>query len=71
MHDISFASKETQGKRKWAVGRAGGGIKNRETKGTSTEMKIRKRSSSLGDRKTILYKKLQLKKKSQSLKEYV
>lgn len=45
------------------MGRAGGGIKNREAKGAFTEMKIRKRSSSLGDRKTILYKKLQFKKK--------
>lgn len=60
MDDISFASKEIQGKRKRAVRRAAGGIKNREAKGTSTEIKIRKRSSSLGDRTTILYKKLQL-----------
>lgn len=54
MDGISFAREEIQGKKKWAVGKAVGGIKNKEAKGTSMEMKIRKRSASLGDKKTIL-----------------
>lgn len=37
------------------------GYKNKKVQGTSKEIKIRKRSSSLGDRKAILQKKLQVK----------
>lgn len=64
MDDISIAGKKMQRKRNGVV-RAGGEMKNREAKSTSTEMELRKRSSSLVDRNTTPCKKPQSKQKGE------
>lgn len=54
MDDISFAGKEIPGKKKVNTGEGSRKDNNQRGQGTSKEIKIRKRNSSLEDRKIIL-----------------